>query len=340
MEASKIFMLHALRNLRPSDTFRVIRFSDRATEFSREPLRATPANIQRGIAYVKGLHGSGGTRMTEGIRQALTVPEPPNTLRLVTFLTDGYIGNDYEVIRLVRSEIGDARLFSIGVGHSTNTYLLDEVGNMGRGWTRYIDPTAAVESTSKELAEKLQTPILTDIEIDWGEASVQDVYPRRIPDVFAGDGLRLNFAFTEPGTHRGKVLAKNASGEPVELPFELALGESTHAPRAMQVTWARSRVAHLMQQLLTPANLRGAPAEDPDLQEQITQTGLEYAVVTQWTSFVAVSETTVNPAARPAEGVLASNVAPRASSTPEPGIIGGLLLMAAAARASRRRRRD
>lgn len=340
MEASKIFMLHALRNLRPSDTFRVIRFSDSATEFSKKPLRATPANIERGIAYVKGLHGSGGTRMTEGIRQALTVPEPPNTLRLVTFLTDGYIGNDYEVIRQVRGEIGDARLFSIGVGRSPNTYLMDELGRMGRGWTRYIDPTDEVESTSKALAEKLQTPILTDIEIDWGNAPVQEVYPKLIPDVFAGDGLRLNFAFDKTGTYRGKVLARDASGQPVTLPFELALGhESTHAARAMQVTWARARVDHLMQEMLTPEKMRTERGDDAALRERITETGLEYAVVTQWTSFVAVSEKVVNPATTPSGAPLAANVAPRASSTPEPGIIGGLLLMAAAAGASRRRRR-
>ncbi len=340
MEASKTFMLHALRNLRPSDTFRVIRFSDRATEFSSEPLRATPANIERGIAYVKGLHGTGGTRMTEGIRQALKVPEPPNTLRLVTFLTDGYIGNDYQIIRQVRTQIGDARLFSIGVGRSPNTYLLDEIGRMGRGWTRYIDPTDKVESTSKSLAEKLQTPILTDIEIDWGNAPVEDVYPRLAPDVFAGDGLRLNFAFNGTGTYRGKVLAKDASGQPVTLPFELELGEqSTHAERAMQVTWARARVNHLMQELLTPEAMRNEQGDDAALKERITQTGLEYAVVTQWTSFVAVSEKVVNPNAKNARGPLAANVAPHASSTPEPGMIGGLLLMAVAAGAGRRRSR-
>jgi len=76
LEASKAFMREALQNLRPTDTFRIIRFSESATEFSRLPLPATPENIQRGIRYTDRLYGSGGTMMTRGIRQAFNVPVP------------------------------------------------------------------------------------------------------------------------------------------------------------------------------------------------------------------------------------------------------------------------
>ena len=140
LDASKTFMREALRRLRPSDSFRIIRFSDAATEFSARPLAATPDNIRRGIQYTDALSGGGGTVMTSGIRQALGVPVPAGSLRLVTFLTDGYIGNDYEILQLVDREIGTARLFAFGVGASVNRFLLTEMGRAGRGFSRFMDP--------------------------------------------------------------------------------------------------------------------------------------------------------------------------------------------------------
>ena len=76
LEASKAFMRQALGKLRPSDSFRIIRFSDAATEFSARPLPATAGNVRRGIAYTDSLVGGGGTVMTSGILQALQVPPP------------------------------------------------------------------------------------------------------------------------------------------------------------------------------------------------------------------------------------------------------------------------
>ncbi|HRF43541.1 MAG TPA: VIT and VWA domain-containing protein, partial [Candidatus Competibacteraceae bacterium] len=97
IETSKAFMRIALRRLRSTDSFRIIRFSDAATEFSAQPLPATPGNIQAGLHYIDALNGEGGTEMSTGIRQALALPVPAGSLRIVTFLTDGYIGNEAEI---------------------------------------------------------------------------------------------------------------------------------------------------------------------------------------------------------------------------------------------------
>src|SRR5690606_28700105 len=131
MDASKAFMREALRKLRPTDSFRIIRFSDDATEFSEAPLPATADNIRRGLAYTDGLRGMGGTMMARGIRRALEVPAPPGSLRIVTFLTDGYIGNEAEILRLVEELRGGARLYAFGVGSGVNRHLLDELGRAG-----------------------------------------------------------------------------------------------------------------------------------------------------------------------------------------------------------------
>ena len=131
MAASKAFMRSALQALRSEDRFRIIRFSDSATEFSSQPLQATRQNVAAGLRYTESLSGSGGTVMRSGIEQALMVPQGTGFVRQVVFLTDGYIGNEFAILRLVERELGDARLFALGVGTGVNRYLLDELARTG-----------------------------------------------------------------------------------------------------------------------------------------------------------------------------------------------------------------
>lgn len=346
MDASKAFMRRALTTLRPTDSFRIIRFSDSATDYSSEPILATVGNVEDALAYVDELEGSGGTVMTSGIEQALTVPPKPGTIRLVTFMTDGYIGNDFEVVTLLRRHIGDARLFAIGVGTSVNRYLIEEMGRTGRGFSRYIDPTANIDQVASELAERLETPLLTDISIDAPTAGIDQLSPQLVPDLFAGQSLRVVGTYRNPGRHTFEVHGKVA-GRAVTIPVTVNLPAQSEAGDAVRLTWARAQIADRMHDLTAPASLRPDGPTDPELQRQITDLGLQHSLMTQWTSFVATSDEPINP--NPAANAEADVPRPQVagtrfesfggSSTPEPGIISGLLVTLVAAGSARRRRR-
>jgi Ca-activated chloride channel family protein len=297
MDASKAFMREALQNLRPSDTFRIIRFSDSATEFSSVPLSATPQNIQEGISYTNSLYGSGGTMMTEGIKQALQVPVPKNSVRLVTFLTDGYIGNDHEVLKLIKRLLGSARLFALGVGAGVNRFLLSEMGRVGRGFTRYMDPTEEVQAVAKELAQRLQSPVLTDISIDWGELQATQVMPQTVHDLFAGQSVRIQGRYAKSGRYVIKVKGK-VQGRVATLPLAIDLpaqGEQGKQGEAIALIWARSAIKDKMRLLNIPNNMRSARISDDVLKQQVTQLGLDFSLITQWTAFIAVSKQKYNP---------------------------------------------
>jgi Ca-activated chloride channel family protein len=295
MAASKAFMGQALRGLRATDSFRLIRFSDGATEFSTQPLRATPANIRRGIAYTNQLYGSGGTMMTSGIRQAFQPPVPPNALRLVVFLTDGYIGNEAEVLGLIKQQIGPARLFAFGVGAGVNRYLLAEMGRVGRGFVRYMDSSEDPEAVAVELAERLQSPVLTDIRIDWGDLAPTAVSPDPVPDLFAGQSLRVQGRYASPGDYQIRVQGL-ANGRRAVLPLRVRLPEQSEGGEAVALIWARSAIDDAMHGLITPPALRADPVTDAELKQAITTLGLDFSLVTQWTAFVAVSEKIYNDA--------------------------------------------
>jgi Ca-activated chloride channel family protein len=165
-----------------------------------------------------------------------------------------------------------------------------------------MDPTEDVDEVVRSLAARLESPVLTDIEIDWGELQPEGQSPARIPDLFAGDSIRIQGRYAVPGTYqlavRGRLREREAN-----LPLEVVLPDASDASgasgtregsAAIATVWARSAVADAMHQLVTPQPRRPAMRSDADIKQQVTALGLEFALVTRWTSFVAVSERVYN----------------------------------------------
>jgi Ca-activated chloride channel family protein len=354
IKASKQFMLHALHNLHPNDYFRIIHFSNNAEEFTAEPVAATEENIKKGLDYVNALTADGGTNVPNAINQAFDKAPKDNTLRIVVFLTDGYIGNESEVLSMINEKIGSARIYALGVGTSVNRFLLEEMANSGRGFARFIDPTEKADDVAIQLASKLESPVLTDINIDWGDLTVNDVTPAKIPDLFAGGAVRIQGKYAKSGQHTIKVNGL-INGRKAQLPITVTLpASSDDKNNPIPVIWARSQIADMMRMINMPSYMRGK-INETELKNKVTELGLNFALTTRWTSFVAVSEKIVNEHPEQAEhsnvplpmvkGVTAKAYGDTAqpavavaqpmmmtqnfsgSSTPEPSTIAGLLIV-------------
>ena len=335
MESSKLFMRRSLQKLRPNDTFRLIRFSSRATPFAPEAVPATPENIRAAIRWVDALTTDGGTEMTHGIRAALSPPNEPGRVRNVILLTDGYIGTDVEVVRLATALMGESRMFAFGVGRSVNRWLVEELARVGRGSARVVLDPELAPAAAELLADRLATPVLTDIVVDWGDAPVRDASPERLPDLYAGDRVRVLARFDKPGTYpisvRGRVAGKDAV-----LPVTLVLPETEPDAAALPIMWARAAVADRMHTYLLPSLDSG---ERDALRSEVTSLGLEYGLATQWTSWLAI-DTRPAPAG---PNLSAPHAAPPAwggHGTPEPGPLLGFGLLALLGLATRRKREE
>ncbi len=296
LQASKRFMMSALKQLRSTDYFRIIRFSNNAQEFTKEPVLATPENIKKGLSFVNSLTADGGTESMAAMHQALDVAPKAGTMRMMMFLTDGYIGNEYEVLSELKKKIGKGRVYALGVGTSVNRFLLDEMAMMGRGFVRYIDPTTeSLDLAAEDLANKLETPVLTDVSIDWGDWQVKSVYPNSFPDVFSGDALVISGQFINPG-HHNLIIKGLMNGKPVSLPVSITIpeGEIASTPE-IPVIWARTHIDDLMRKWRAPLGDGEQKTDLNKIELEVTQIGLAHHLVTDWTSFVAVSRKIVNP---------------------------------------------
>src|SRR5439155_22387372 len=123
----------------------------------------------------------------------------------VSFMTDGYIGNDREVVAFARAHLKSARIFSFGVGDSVNRYLLEALARVGRGVSTFITLDDSTERAADELYQRIEHPALTDLKIDWGTMAVSDVQSQPLPDLFVGKPVVLTGRVTGEGPGKTKV---------------------------------------------------------------------------------------------------------------------------------------
>jgi Ca-activated chloride channel homolog len=193
------------------------------------------------------------------------------------FMTDGYIGNDAEVIALTRKEIGRSRIFSFGVGRNVNRYLLDEVAIAGRGYAEYMDP---LSNDSKELVERfyrrIGMPYLTEVEVDFGKLAVSDMRPVALPDLSALQPLVLHARYATGG--EGDVTIRGRSGGKTHVQkIHVVLPNAEQRNGAISRLWARETINELERKP------KGVPVDAV----AITNVALRHSLLSKYTSFVA-----------------------------------------------------
>lgn len=281
IKQAKDAIQHALSELGPEDSFQIIRFSNDASALGKAPLPATPGNIKRGLKYLNKLNNGGGTMMIEGIKAALNFPHDPEKLRVVCFMTDGYIGNEAEILRTIKERIGSARIFSFGVGSSPNRFLMERIASMGRGSAAYVGLNDDGAEVMDNFLNRASRPAMTDIRIDWQNARVTDIYPSEARDLFVGRPIVIT------GRFRGRLpdhltITGQAGGEPVAVNVDVKPLGPDDNHKALAGVWARTRIADLADRQTYTGDPNG------ELAGQITQLALDYNLVSAYTAFLAV----------------------------------------------------
>lgn len=239
----------------------------------------------------------------EGIKAALDFAHDENRLRFVCFLTDGYIGNDAQIIGEVHKRISSSRIFSFGVGSSPNRYLMNRMAKLGRGAVGYLSLHDDGAEVMDQFFNSISHPALTDIKIDWGAMKVKDHYPAKIPDLFVGRPVILT------GRYEGDLPAElrvngRSGAEDTQVLIKTGAPAAGMANKAIASVWARMKIADLADRSTYTPNM--------ELPSQIKEIALNYSLMSNFTAFVAVDSsrrtdgktgTTVSQALPVPEGV-------------------------------------
>lgn len=286
LETSKALMRRAIGNLRPADRFNLITFAGDTSMMAPKPLDNTESNRHRALRFIDTLQGGGGTEMMKAIDTALGADLDPDKVRIVCFLTDGYVGNDMAIIGAVKRHARTTRVFGFGIGSSVNRFLLDGMARAGKGDVQYVPTHEAAEKSAERFYERIDAPVLTDVRLDFGGLAVEEVYPEQPEDLFACQPVVVRGRYTKAGEGVIRLTGRNAAGAwrrdlTVTLPGENP-ENSVLAPQ-----WARAKVDHLMMRDMDGMQSRNP---DPGLKQEIIGLGTTYELLTQFTSFVAVEE--------------------------------------------------
>lgn len=288
LDVARELVLAALDRLRPDDRFNLFTFASGNGQLWPEARPGTRENLAAARSFLGHQEGGGGTEMLAGVARALAGSHDPAALQMFVFLTDGFVGDEDAILRLVREERGDARFFAFGIGSSVNRYLIDGVGEHGGGGSEVVLPRPGeVERAARRLLALIDSPVLVDLSLDWRGLPVEEVYPRRLPDLYAGGTLDLvgRYRVAEGGEPRRgtAVLTGRLGARWVSYEVEVELPAAEVGNAVLGPVWARRKIHDLSGRLLTAED-----GERPRLVRAITDLALEHRLASAYTAFVAV----------------------------------------------------
>jgi len=261
-------MAKFLRLCKPNDTTQVVTFASRAAKLFPKAVAARRENIERAVNFTRGIRGGGGTRMLQGVKMAINDPLDPERVRIVIMLTDGYIGNEAEIIAEVGRRCGDhIRFWCIGIGSSPNRFLVDGVGRQGGGMSKVLGLNDDPEPMAIEVMQRIHRAQLAHIQIDWGDIAVSETYPAKIPELWAGRPVIL-FGRYEGGKKTRIEVSGRVEGEPASWPLDVGFPAKKAQNAVLAKVWARQKIEDLMHQTY----YQGSPA----VEEEVTGIALAY----------------------------------------------------------------
>lgn len=286
---SKELMRRFINGLNPNDTFTIIDFANTTQQLSPTPLANTAENRAKAMAYIDRLDARGGTELLNGIRAVLNFPTAqPGRLRSIVLLTDGYIGNENEVIAEVQRNLkAGNRLYGFGVGSSVNRFIINRLAEVGRGTAQVIRQDEPTQEVAEKFFRQINNPVLTNIQVSWqGTGQSPTIYPLAAPDLFANQPLVLFGKKTDKINGNLRITGVAVGGNRYEK--TLPVNFNSNGNSAIAQLWGRAKIKDLMNQMFGGETKSGVDA--------VTETALNYRLLSQYTAFVAVSEEVrVNP---------------------------------------------
>lgn len=287
LETAKEVIQDLVSNLRETDIFNLILFSDQTMKMSPKSAPATKENINRAIHFIEDQEGGGGTELLPAFRSALKLPRTEQFARTIITITDGYIYDETSIFEAIHKNLDTTNFFSFGIGDSVNRALIEGIAKAGQGESFIVTDSADAKETASRFRTYVQSPILTDIQVSYEGFDVYDLAPNALPTLFAQRPLLVYGKFR--GEPSGTIQITGRTGnQPYQKTIQVADIEPLASNQAIRYLWARSRVDQLMDYGLNTDVRRS-------VKKEITALGLQYHMVTPYTSFIAVMDTVRNP---------------------------------------------
>ncbi|CAN5127787.1 VIT domain-containing protein [soil metagenome] len=295
MDKARKALLFGIQTLRDGDRFNIINFAGEEHLMERGLIRADAAGKKRGGEFVGKLHPTGGTNINDSLLASLRQFENGDRPKMLVFMTDGLptVGEtkaERIIANLQSAKKLDVRIFPFGFGYDVNTTLLDRLGSENSGMSDYVQPKEDLEIKVSNFFSRVSSPVLSDLDLDFGPVLADFTYPRKMADLFRG------MQMTVVGRYRntddlnnitlkltGKTGREVRTFNYMNLDFPVRSDENNFLPRL----WASRRVGWLLEQIR-------ANGETKEVKDEVVGLGTRYGLVTPYTSYLATDGSMAN----------------------------------------------
>ncbi|TKB03393.1 marine proteobacterial sortase target protein [Alteromonas portus] len=328
IEDAKAALKLAVGRLDSKDRFNIVAFNSNYTKLFSQPTNTKPHNIKTALSFISELHANGGTEMAAALNEALSAQPKENYVKQVVFITDGAVGNETALFSLIQQKLGSARLFTVGIGSAPNSYFMTRAAQFGRGSYVFIDNQNNIQKEMQRLFTKLESPVLSNLSLtlpkDMRHSNKVEVYPKRLPDLYAGEPLLINLKASDlasvaygDGNDKNEQTADNSlilSGtltdkhgnihqwqRSIQAQYSLdehnnnagdypANAKPSHSTqnKGIATAWARKKIAALMDE-------KALGRDEEEVKNEIVNVAIPHNLITAYTSFVAIEEVVSRP---------------------------------------------
>jgi Ca-activated chloride channel family protein len=291
LEISKQILRKLISSLRPTDRFNVMLFESSNAMLSEESLSATVENIEMAIKLIEKQRGAGGTELYPALKKAFAFKTSSDFARTFIIATDGYVTVEKEAFELTRQSRNKANLFVLGIGDGVNRYLIEGLAYAGGGQAYIVNSQTEANEVGKRLIKDISTPVLSHIEIEWNGFMVEDVTPSPIADLFEAKPVIVYGKYK--GDPVGSISIKGITGNGnFSQIIDVARAEKVKS-QALRYLWARDKIKYLSDYAGYFNN--GYNTISEEAREKIIALGLNYNLMTEFTSFLAVNTEIIVP---------------------------------------------
>lgn len=278
IQTAKRTILNAINSLEGDERFQIVDFSESVSGLGTKMLPVTRENRNAAKSYLDRTPAQGGTEMRAGLVAALAIPEEAGRRKVIAFLTDGFIGNESDVLSQVHKGLGGATIFSFGIGIAPNRFLINELAALGHGVSAWATEANDAAPAVEDFLETVRRPALSDVRVSFGgeETKIQDATIPR--ELYAGRPAFITGRYTgEIGTN--VVVTARSNGRPVS--FEVPVKQvNANTGVIVPKLWARSQITQLARRQMRGEGIDAVPTA--------RNLALEYGLASPFTSFVAV----------------------------------------------------
>ncbi|GEM_PF-283238 len=243
-------------------------------------------NLETALKFLSRIDADlGGTEILAPL-QAIKQNIPAGNAANIILLTDGEVGNEDQIIDLVKTKDSRMRMFTVGIGNGPNEYFIKQLGRVTGGASELISPDERIEPKVLRLFTKVTSGSIRDLKVAWGT----DVLAADVPSVVHfGETVSIFARVTDDKVLPDKiVLSGTVNKSRQEWVCDIDKVEAVEAP--LPLFWARDSIRGLEESENVISGSQQAKRKENTVKQNIIKLSKRYGIISRETSFVAVEK--------------------------------------------------